>query len=650
MKKTSPSAAAAASILFVITICAVMKTIQSEPRAQVVDLRCGTVVEHNTSIYVKNFISTMGIISDQMQSTGFGSTQIGTGPDANYGLAQCYGDLTLADCVLCWSEIHKKLPECFPYNSGRIYLDGCFMRLQNYSFFEEFKGVEDKILCGNTTQKDLSFQDSTRKALFDATLDAPSNGGFAKPVVSVSGRDESVYVLANCWKTVNGSACKACLDEAAASAMTCLPWSEGRVMNTGCFLRYSDIDFLNHPQSISRGSKLSKNMIIAIVVSSVAAALVGALVGTYIRKRMIIHKKRRVPVDKVTKSLRESDLNFKFSTLERATGFFDDANKLGQGGFGIVYKGVLADGRDIAVKRLYVNNKHRAQDFYNEVTLISSVNHKNLVRLLGCSCSGSDSLLVYEYLPNKSLDRFLFDDNRGKALSWQKRFDIIIGTAEGLAYLHENENVRIIHRDIKASNILLDSKLQAKIADFGLARIFEDDKTHITTAIAGTLGYMAPEYLAYGQLTEKADVYSFGVLLLEIVSGRQNNKSRSGEVFDSLVISAWKHFQLGTTEEIFDTNLMLQNYSNSSYVGEEISRVVQIGLLCTQQMHSLRPVMSTALQMLSKKEELPAPSNPPFVDEKTMELNDTSEDSFSVYNLSSNYSIASMSFSGFHPR
>ncbi|KAL5725074.1 Cell division control protein 2 [Ranunculus cassubicifolius] len=648
MTISSPSAAAA--FLFIVIVYSAMKTIESEPRADVIDFRCGTELEQNTSIFVTNFLTTMITISDMMQSTGFGSFHIDTGPDANYGLAQCYGDLTLSDCVLCWSQIHAQMPLCFPYNSARIYLDGCFMRIQNYSFFDEIKGPDDKTLCGNTTKKGLSFQDSARRALLDASLEAPNNAGFAKPRVTVSEEYESVYVLANCWRTVNTSACRTCLDDAAASALKCLPWSEGRVLNTGCFLRYSDTDFLNHPQS-SKGSKLSKKSIVAIVVSSVAAALVGAIVGAYIRKRKIIQNKRRGPADTMAKTLHESDLNFKFSTLQRATGFFDDANKLGQGGFGIVYKGVLADGRDIAVKRLFVNNRCRAGDFYNEVTLISSVNHKNLVRLLGCSCLGAESLLVYEYLPNMSLDRFLFDENKGKALSWQTRLDIIIGTAEGLVYLHENENVRIIHRDIKASNILLDSKLRAKIADFGLARTFEDDKSHITTAIAGTLGYMAPEYLAYGQLTEKADVYSFGVLLLEIVAGRQNNKHWNDEVSDSLVISAWKHFQLGTMEDIFDPNLMLQNYCNNVNIKDEILRVTQVGLLCTQQIPSLRPFMSMALQMLSNKEELPAPSNPPFLDEKTMELNDTWQDALYMRNPSSSSpSIAYMSFSDFHPR
>ncbi|XLS44768.1 hypothetical protein HN51_001633, partial [Arachis hypogaea] len=166
----------------------------------------------------------------------------------------------------------------------------------------------------------------------------------------------------------------------------------------------------------------------------------------------------------------------------------------------------MPDGKEIAIKRLYFNNRHRAAYFYNEVNIISSVEHKNLVRLLGCRYSGLESLLVYEFLPNKSLDQFIFDRVKGRELNWEKRYDIIIGTAEGLVYLHENSKTRIIHRDIKASNILLDAKLRAKIADFGLARSFQEDKR----------GYMAPEYLAHGQLTEKADVYSFGVLVLEI--------------------------------------------------------------------------------------------------------------------------------------
>ncbi|KAF2286719.1 hypothetical protein GH714_023955 [Hevea brasiliensis] len=500
-------------------------------------------------------------ISEQMRTSGFGVAVTGSGLDTNYGLAQCYGDLSLLDCVLCYAEARTVLPQCYPYNGGRIFLDGCFMRSENYSFFEEYKGPGDEVVCGNTTRKNSTFGESAKQAVSTAVSSAPNNKGYARAQMAVPGTNESAYVLADCWRTLNASSCRACLENASASILKCLPWE-----------RYSDSGF---SCQLSVGSRSWGSN----------------------------------DAHKLVKTLNDSSLNFKYSTLEKATGSFDDGNKLGQGGFGSVYKGVLPDGREIAVKRLFFNNRHRAADFYNEVNMISSVEHKNLVRLLGCSCSGPESLLVYEFLPNKSLDRFIFDQNKGKALTWEKRYDIIIGTAEGLVYLHENSKNRIIHRDIKASNILLDSRFRARIADFGLARSFQEDKSHISTAIAGTLGYMAPEYLAHGQLTEKADVYSFGVLLLEIVTGRQNNRSKTSEYTDSLVTLTWKKFQAGAVEEFYDPNLMLHHHHNSN-VKNDVLRVVHIGLLCTQEIASLRPTMAKALQMLTADEQLPAPTNP----------------------------------------
>ncbi|KAF9607280.1 hypothetical protein IFM89_033487 [Coptis chinensis] len=471
MKKVVPSVL----LVFIMILYLLVKTTVSEPRAEVVNFQCGTQLENNITIFFTNFITMMERVRDQMANSGFGLTRVGTGPDANYGLAQCYGDLSLVDCALCYTEVHIRLPGCYPYNSGHIYLDGCFMRVANYSFYDEITSPEDNTLCGNATKKGSRFQESARRALLDAVREAPyNNGGFARPKVLVSGSEnESAYVLANCWRTLNSSSCRTCLDNASASIMKCLPWSEGRVMNTGCFLRYSNRNFLNEEHG-GGDAKVSKRVIIAIAVSSVAAAMIAAVIGLHIQKNRMLQKKRRGSNEavKMASTLRDSSLNFKFSTLQKATGYFDDANKLGQGGFGVVYKGVLADGRDIAVKRLFVNNRNRAADFYNEVNLISSVEHKNLVRLLGCSCLGPESLLVYEYLPNMSLDHFLFDANKSKALNWQRRFDIIMGTAEGMVYLHENKNVRIIHRDIKASNILLDAKLRAKIADFRIGKDF----------------------------------------------------------------------------------------------------------------------------------------------------------------------------------
>ncbi|XP_031122934.1 cysteine-rich receptor-like protein kinase 2 [Ipomoea triloba] len=622
------------------------------PRAQQVKLICETKLEHNTTAFVPNFVGVMENISDKMRTTGWGTSVLGSGPDRNFGLAQCYGDLSLLDCVLCYAEARTVLPQCFPFNGGRIYLDGCFMRAENYTFFEEYLGPGDTHVCGNSTRKDASFQRTARRAVMQAVSTALNNNGSARSQLSVPGRqNETAYVLADCWKTLNASACRACLQNASASMLGCLPWSEGRALYTGCFMRYSDTNFLNPIPSNDSSSRVSVAVIVVAAVSSAIVLIVGVVIALYFLKQRRIEKKRKGPNDaeKLVKILHDSSLNFKYSTLEKATGCFDEANKLGQGGFGTVYKGVLPDGREIAVKRLFFNNKHRAADFYNEVNIISSVEHKNLVRLLGCSCSGPESLLVYEYMHNQSLDQFIFDANKGKALNWEKRFEIIIGTAEGLVYLHENSRNRIIHRDIKASNILLDSRLRAKIADFGLARSFQEDKSHISTAIAGTLGYMAPEYLAHGQLSEKADVYSFGVVLLEIVSGRQNNRSKATEYTDSLVNIAWMHFQQGTVHELFDPNLMLHNYHNIN-VKNEVLRVVHIGLLCTQEAPSLRPSMSKALQMLVKREELPAPTNPPFVDEKTMELNDGWDNQSFPLRDSESASVASVSHSSFYPR
>ncbi|KAL2510256.1 Cysteine-rich receptor-like protein kinase 2 [Forsythia ovata] len=452
-----------------------------EPRAQVVQIMCGNQLPHKVAIFIQNFVQTMENLTAQVPTSGFSTSLGSSGLDTVHGLVQCYGDLSLPECVLCFAHARTVIHSCYPFHSGKVYLDGFFLRTGNYNFFQEYTGQSDTAVCGNRTQKSFAFQVSARQAVVQAVSAAPNNNGYARSQVPVSRTNESAYVLADCWRSLSASSCRACLQNAFASILGCLPWSEGRALNTGCFLRYSDTNFLNPipKNGSSRGLECYKN----------------EKLGTRVRQK---NAKDLVAIfcigfsdaEKLVRTLHDSSLNslnFKYSTLEKATGSFDEANKLGQGGFGTVYKGVLQDGREIAVKRLFFNNKHRVRDFYNEVNIISSVEHKNLVRLLGCSCSGPESLLVNELLPNKSLDLFIFDPSKGKALNWEKRFEIIIGTAEGLVYLHENTNTRIIHRDIKASNILLDSRLRAKIADFGLARSFQEDKSHISTAIAGTL-------------------------------------------------------------------------------------------------------------------------------------------------------------------
>ncbi|XP_028758203.1 probable LRR receptor-like serine/threonine-protein kinase At1g56130 [Neltuma alba] len=294
---------------------------------------------------------------------------------------------------------------------------------------------------------------------------------------------------------------------------------------------------------------------------------------------------------------------FKYSELKNATDDFNPGNKLGEGGFGPVYKGTLNDGRVTAVKQLSVGSHQGKSQFVAEIATISAVQHRNLVKLYGCCIEGNKRLLVYEYLENKSLDQALFGNCL--ALNWPTRYDICMGIARGLTYLHEESRLRIVHRDVKASNILLDRELVPKISDFGLAKLYDDKKTHISTRVAGTIGYLAPEYAMRGHLTEKADVFSFGVLALEIVSGRPNaNSNLEGEKI-YLLEWAWQLHESNCIGELVDPKL------SSDFNEEEVKRMIGISLLCTQTSPLARPAMSRVVAMLSGDMEVSTVSSKP---------------------------------------
>ncbi|KAK3405548.1 hypothetical protein EUGRSUZ_K01781 [Eucalyptus grandis] len=227
---------------------------------------------------------------------------------------------------------------------------------------------------------------------------------------------------------------------------------------------------------------------------------------------------------------------FTLRQIKAATNNFDAANKIGEGGFGSVYKGFLSDGTTIAVKQLSSKSQQGNNEFLTEIGTISALQHPHLVKLYGCCIEGNQLLLVYEYMENNSLARALFGPEEFQLkLDWWTRHKICVGIARGLAYLHEESRLKIVHRDIKATNVLLDKDLNPKISDFGLAKLDEEEKTHISTKIAGTYGYMAPEYAMHGYLTDKADIYSFGVVALEVVNGRSNTSSqRTEECFNLL--------------------------------------------------------------------------------------------------------------------
>ncbi|GKV50306.1 hypothetical protein SLEP1_g57018 [Rubroshorea leprosula] len=337
------------------------------------------------------------------------------------------------------------------------------------------------------------------------------------------------------------------------------------------------------------------------------AVPVGVVTFTLILIFVVFYMRRRKDDDEEELLGIEARSNtFNYAELRAATDDFSPSNKLGEGGFGPVHKGKLSDGRVVAVKQLSVASHQGTSQFVTEISTISAVQHRNLVKLYGCCIEGNRRLLVYEYLENKSLDQALFG-NKDLHLDWPTRFSICLATARGLAYLHEESRPRIIHRDVKASNILLDSELCPKISDFGLAKLYDDKKTHISTRVAGTIGYLAPEYAMRGHLTEKADVFSFGVVALEILSGRPNsdNSQDNGKIY--LLEWAWTLYESNQSLGLVDPTLV-------EFDENEALRMIRVGLLCTQASPMMRPPMSTVVAMLAGFLEVsPVASKPSYL-------------------------------------
>ncbi|KEH22720.1 G-type lectin S-receptor-like Serine/Threonine-kinase [Medicago truncatula] len=307
-------------------------------------------------------------------------------------------------------------------------------------------------------------------------------------------------------------------------------------------------------------------------------------------------------------------LKFDFEKLATATNNFHFSNKLGQGGFGPVYKGKLQDGREIAVKRLSRASGQGLQEFMNEVVVICKLQHRNLVRLVGCCIEGDEKMLMYEYMLNRSLDAFIFDPSKNKLLDWRTRYNIIEGIARGLLYLHRDSRLRIIHRDLKASNVLLDEELNPKISEFGMARIFGGGEDQANTSrIVGTYGYMSPEYAMQGLFSEKSDVFSFGVLILEIVTGRRNSSFYENEHALSLLGYVWIQWREDNILSLIDQGIYDPSHHNY------ISRCIHIGLLCAQELAKDRPAMAAVISMLnSETASLPPPSKPAFILRESM--------------------------------
>ncbi|XP_057541338.1 probable LRR receptor-like serine/threonine-protein kinase At1g56140 [Amaranthus tricolor] len=387
--------------------------------------------------------------------------------------------------------------------------------------------------------------------------------------------------------------------------------------------------FQARPSNLPSNSQKTA-IIVGVVVPVVVISLLSFGLCWFIQRR-----KRARAAENELLGIDVKAYTFSYAELRTATGDFSPSNKLGEGGFGSVYKGTLSDGRVVAVKQLSIASKQGKSQFLAEIATISAVQHRNLVTLYGCCIDGQKHLLVYEYLVNKSLDKVLFGDSKVE-LNWAQRFEVCLGVARGLTYLHQESRLRIVHRDVKSSNILLDADLNPKISDFGLAKLYDNKMTHMSTGVAGTVGYLAPEYAMRGHLTEKVDVFAFGVVALELVSGRSNCDASLGREQMYLVDWAWHLFENGRELQFADKRL-------KDFNQDEVKRVIAVAFLCTQTSSAQRPIMSRVLAMLSGDVEVGSiPSKPTYLadfgfDDSSFMTSEASEYSKVGYSSTSNY-------------
>ncbi|KAL5703901.1 hypothetical protein ACHQM5_022394 [Ranunculus cassubicifolius] len=579
----------------IIFLYAVLSTVMSDPQINLLNQGCSQYNVTSPFVFMTNLNATFLDLRSQLSNgsnTRFATAQRPRETDPVYAMIQCRNYLNTSDCVTCFDAAVTRIRRCSSPNANgaRVVLDGCFLRYESRAFFDETTRDGNLGICSNRTVSQGTFAATVNSLISDLIVATPRIDGYfaATSREAPSSGGTIVYAIAQCADTVSQTGCSDCLIVAYNNIQRCPPEAEGKSVDSGCFLRYSDTAFFDTNQTIditpvlrSGGSSNSKTIIGAAVGGGAFLLLVVMFIMwfTIFRKK----KKSERKGDILGATELRGPVSFKYKDLISATKNFSEENKLGEGGFGDVYKGTLKNGNIVAVKRLAIGISARVQsEFESEVKLISNVHHRNLVRLLGCCNKSQELLLVYEYMANSSLDKFLFD--------------------------------------IKSSNILLDDDFQARIADFGLARLLPEDQSHVNTRFAGTLGYTAPEYAIHGTLSPKVDTYSFGVVVLEIISGRKSNDLKLEPITQYLLEWAWRLYEENSLMSLVDESLDSNDYS-----AEEVMKVIEIALLCTQSSNILRPTMSeVVVLLLSKGATEFAPTRPTFIDSTKRVRGDTS--------------------------
>ncbi|KAK8952742.1 Cysteine-rich receptor-like protein kinase 26 [Platanthera guangdongensis] len=591
------------------------------------------------SPYASNLLSLISaLISTTPKTPNLFSSRITAGPSQAFGLAQCRPDASPAVCSACLTGAAAAAlnTSCPGNKSASVRNVYCVLRYADHAIASvlEYPSFSSVPSPENASNPALFGQQlgSMLSAILPVASSSPLRiaGGVNRVD---AGMNYTVYGLAWCTTDLSPENCYQCLDHALMSYTGCCDYSlGGGAITISCIVSYNILPFFN--------ASLIQN---ASVISPPP---------TQFKTELTAEEKMRAT---------DSHL-LPFSSLKSATNNFSAENKLREGRFGPVYKGVLSDGQRVLVKRLPRASGQGLVDLKNEAALVSQLQHRNLVKLLGCCVQDDETLLVYEYLPNASLDKHLYgepfaipimhaapqflliqhlpssssssaqtDPARRAKLDWETRHLIIEGIARGLVYLHNHSRLRIIHRDLNSTNILLDAEMNPKISDFGHAKLVGIDESQWDTKqIAGTSGYMAPEYAMRGLFSTKSDVFSYGMVVLEIITGRRNGS------FTNLQTYVWQNWSREKAEQVIDESL------DGEYRVEQVLMCIKIGLLCVQAEPAERPSMATVVLMLSSDAEmLPAPSRPAYFTDGSPPISLLSE-------LSDNYVVGSMDMT--HPR
>ncbi|XP_019089322.1 PREDICTED: putative cysteine-rich receptor-like protein kinase 16 isoform X1 [Camelina sativa] len=561
---------------------------------------------------------------------GFYNASVGHGPDRVYASGTCIQGAEPKVCSNCIKFSSKRLiKKCYNQTEGLDWTSyngiPCMIRYSNRLFFgslemEPFnKEYHSPDFLVNLTEFEKTWEALMLSVIAKAT--SSSNPMYYGADSQKIGTSRNIYGFVQCISDISPRSCAKCLRKNVDHyKLCCRGKTFGISFRPSCYMRwdlysfYRVFDNKTSPTLPLEKGRISLRSLDGRKTSTGLVHVVLALVASVLLALgfCILYRRRKTYHEFAIENdiTRSGIVQFDFNTIEAATNNFHKSNKLGHGGFGEVYKGVFPNGTEVAVKRLSKTSGQGEQEFTNEVLLVAKLQHKNLIRLLGYSVKGEEKILVYEFVPNKSLDYFLFHHERRAQLDWRKRYNIIGEITRGILYLHQDSRLTIIHRDIKASNILLDAEMNPKIADFGMARNFRVDQTEDNTIrVVGTFGYMPPEYVANGQFSMKSDVYSFGVLTLEIILGKKNSSFHQihGSVCN-LVSYVWRVWNNKTLLELVDPT-MGENYDKY-----EVVRCIHIGLLCVQENPADRPTMSTVIKMLTNTSiTLPVPQPPGFV-------------------------------------